>query len=137
MINAQAVNHLGIAVHSIAAQQHYYDTTLGAKLEAIEDVPSQNVRVAFYRVGDVRLELLEPTTIDSPIAAFLAKRGEGLHHIAFTVSDIAQRLAELKSAGVRLIDEMPRAGAHGARIAFLHPKSTAGVLTELCEPSAT
>lgn len=136
MINAQAVNHLGIAVQSIAEQRDYYENTLGAKLEAIEDVPSQNVRVAFYKVGDVRLELLEPTSPQSPIAAFLSKRGEGLHHVAFTVTDIAQRLAELKSAGLRLIDQSPRAGAHGARVAFIHPKSTAGVLTELCEPKA-
>jgi methylmalonyl-CoA/ethylmalonyl-CoA epimerase len=95
------------------------------------------VRVAFFKLGDVRLELLEPTDPSSPIADFLAKRGEGLHHVAFTVTDINQRLAELKNAGVRLIDESSRLGAHGARIAFLHPKSSAGVLTELCEPQNT
>ncbi len=134
MINAQAVNHIGIAVESLAKHRDYYEHTLGAQFEAIEDVPSQKVRVAFFKLGDVRLELLEPTDDASPIAMFLAKRGEGLHHVAYTVADINQRLAELKSAGVRLIDEQPRPGAHGAQIAFLHPKSSAGVLTELCEP---
>lgn len=136
MINAQAINHIGIAVNSLAACRQFYETTLGASFEAVEEVPSQKVRVAFYKVGDVRLELLEPMSDDSPIAAFLAKRGEGLHHVAFTVSDIEQRLVELKAAGVRLIDEQPRPGAHHTQIAFLHPKSSAGVLTELCEPAA-
>jgi methylmalonyl-CoA/ethylmalonyl-CoA epimerase len=135
MINAQAINHIGIAVNSLEACHDFYETTLGASFEAVEEVPSQKVRVAFYKVGDVRLELLEPTSDDSPIAAFLAKRGEGLHHVAFTVSDITQRLAELKTAGLRLIDEEPRPGAHHTQIAFLHPKSSAGVLTELCEPA--
>jgi methylmalonyl-CoA/ethylmalonyl-CoA epimerase len=135
MINAKAINHIGIAVNSLEACQDFYETTLGAAFEAIEEVPSQKVRVAFYKVGDVRLELLEPTSEDSPIATFLAKRGEGLHHVAFTVSDINQRLAELKVAGLRLIDEKPRQGAHHTQIAFLHPKSSAGVLTELCEPA--
>jgi methylmalonyl-CoA/ethylmalonyl-CoA epimerase len=135
MINAQAINHIGIAVNSLDASREFYETTLGAKFETIEEVASQKVRVAFFKVGDVRLELLEPTSEDSPIAAFLAKRGEGLHHVAFTVSDIAERLTQLKAAGLRLIDEKPRAGAHHTQIAFLHPKSSAGVLTELCEPA--
>jgi methylmalonyl-CoA/ethylmalonyl-CoA epimerase len=135
MINAQAINHIGIAVNSLDACREFYETTLGAKFETIEEVASQKVRVAFFKVGDVRLELLEPTSEDSPIAAFLAKRGEGLHHVAFTVSGIAERLAELKAAGLRLIDEKPRPGAHHTQIAFLHPKSSAGVLTELCEPA--
>jgi methylmalonyl-CoA/ethylmalonyl-CoA epimerase len=135
MINAKAINHVGIAVNSLDACRHFYETTLGAAFEAIEEVPSQKVRVAFYRIGDVRLELLEPTSDDSPIAAFLSKRGEGIHHLAFTVSDISDRLEELKTAGVRLIDEKARPGAHHSQIAFVHPKSSTGVLVELCEPT--
>lgn len=135
MIQAKAVNHLGIAVESIDKHREFYEQVLGAAFEAIEEVPSQKVRVAFYRVGDVRLELLEPTDPTSAVAGFLAKRGEGLHHVAYTVDDIETRLAELKAGGVRLIDESPRPGAHQMRIAFVHPKSSAGVLTELCEPA--
>jgi methylmalonyl-CoA/ethylmalonyl-CoA epimerase len=136
MINAQAVNHIGIAVRKLADHDDFYRKTLGAEFDGYEDVPSQGVRVAFYRVGGVRLELLEPTDAESPIAKFLDKRGEGLHHVAFTVSDIETRLAELQAGGVRLIDKTPRSGAHHTRIAFLHPAATGGVLTEMCEPSA-
>jgi methylmalonyl-CoA/ethylmalonyl-CoA epimerase len=135
MINAKAINHVGIAVRSIEASRDFYQHTLGAEFEAIEEVPSQKVKVAFFRVGQVRLEVLEPTSADSPIANFIEKRGEGLHHVAYTVDDIESRLAELKTSGVRLIDETPRSGAHHMRIAFLHPKSSGGVLTELCEPA--
>ncbi len=135
MINAKAVNHIGIAVHSIEKHRDFYERVLGAKFESLEEVPSQKVRVGFYQLADVRLELLEPTDPSSTIAAFLEKRGEGLHHIAYTVSDIEDRLKELKANGVRLIDESPRLGAHHTRIAFLHPKSSCGVLTELCDPS--
>lgn len=135
MINALAVNHIGIAVESIDKHRDFYEHVLRATFETIEEVPSQKVRVAFFRVGDVRLELLEPTDPTSAVAAFLAKRGEGLHHVAYTVNDIEARLAELKAHGVRMIDESPRAGAHHMRIAFVHPKSSAGVLTELCEPA--
>jgi methylmalonyl-CoA/ethylmalonyl-CoA epimerase len=135
MINAQAVNHIGIAVRSISDQRRFYEGVLGAVFESIEDVPSQRVKVGFFKLGDVRLELLEPTDPSSSVALFLEKRGEGLHHVAYTVSDIEQRLAELKDAGTRLIDESPRIGAHQMRIAFLHPKSSCGVLTELCEPA--
>jgi methylmalonyl-CoA/ethylmalonyl-CoA epimerase len=136
MINAKAINHVGIAVRSIEANRDFYEHTLGAEFEAIEDVPSQKVRVAFFRVGPVRLEILEPTSTESPIAGFIEKRGEGLHHVAYTVDDIESRLAELKNSGVRLIDETSRPGAHHTRIAFLHPKGSGGVLTELCEPAA-
>lgn len=132
----QNVNHIGIAVRSIEAQREFYEGALGAVFESIEEVPSQKVRVAFFRIGDVRLELLEPTDPAGPVATFLDKRGEGLHHIAFTVDDIQARIAELKRAGLRMIDEVPRPGAHHMRIAFVHPKSTFGVLTELCEPAA-
>jgi methylmalonyl-CoA/ethylmalonyl-CoA epimerase len=135
MTPVKAINHIGIAVRSIEAQRLHYEGTLGATFEGIEDVPSQKVRVAFFRVGDVRLELLEPTDPSSPISAFLEKRGEGLHHIAFTVEAIEARIAELKQAGLRMIDETPRPGAHHMRIAFVHPKSTFGILTELCEPA--
>jgi methylmalonyl-CoA/ethylmalonyl-CoA epimerase len=131
MINAKAIDHIGIAVRSIADRRDYYEHLLGAEFETIEEVPTQKVRVAFLRVGDVRLELLEPTDSSSTIATFLEKRGEGLHHLAFRVDDIEQRLAELKASEVRLIDETPRSGAHNSRIAFLHPKASAGVLTEL------
>jgi methylmalonyl-CoA/ethylmalonyl-CoA epimerase len=137
MIRAKAINHIGIAVKSIDDYRAFYEQTLGAEFEAVEEVPSQKVRVAFFKVGDVRLEVLEPTDPSSTVAAFIEKRGEGLHHLAYTVDDIDDRLAELKAGGVRLIDETPRGGAHQMRIAFLHPKSSAGVLTELCEPAKT
>lgn len=134
MIKPKAVNHIGIAVKSIDSHRDYYEKVLGAEFEAIEDVPSQKVRVAFYKIGDLRLELLEPSDPASTIASFIEKRGEGMHHVAYTVDDIEARLAELKAEGVRLIDDSPRPGAHHMQIAFLHPKSSAGVLTELCEP---
>jgi methylmalonyl-CoA/ethylmalonyl-CoA epimerase len=138
MIEAKAINHIGIAVKSIDAHRAFYEQTLGARFEAIEEVADQKVKVGFFLVGppghEVRLELLEPTADDSPIARFLEKRGEGMHHIAYTVSDIQQRLDDLKSAGVQLIDESPRPGAHHTQIAFLHPRSSRGVLTELCQP---
>jgi methylmalonyl-CoA/ethylmalonyl-CoA epimerase len=134
MINATAINHIGIAVRSLDAHREYYEHVLGAAFEASEEVPSQKVRVAFYRVGDVRLELLEPTAEDSVIAKFIEKRGEGVHHVAYTVTDIEARLQALREHGVALIDEVPRPGAHHTRIAFLHPKASAGVLTELVEP---
>jgi methylmalonyl-CoA/ethylmalonyl-CoA epimerase len=129
----KSLNHVGVAVRSIEQQKDYYEQQLGAQFECIEEVPSQKVRVAFFRINDVRLELLEPTDPSSPVAAFLDKRGEGLHHLAFTVDDIKARIAELKQSGLRMIDEAPRPGAHRMQIAFIHPKSTFGVLTELCE----
>jgi methylmalonyl-CoA/ethylmalonyl-CoA epimerase len=137
MTPAKAVNHIGIAVRCIDAQRPFYEGTLGAVFEGLEVVPDQKVRVGFFRVGDVRFELLEPTEPSSTVAAFLEKKGEGLHHVALTVEGIEARIAELKQAGVRMIDEAPRPGAHHMRIAFLHPKSTFGVLTELCEPAAS
>jgi methylmalonyl-CoA/ethylmalonyl-CoA epimerase len=135
MIDAKGVNHIGIAVKSVDAHRQFYEGTLGAVFEGIEEVQSQKVRVAFFRMGDVRLELLEPTDPTSTVAAFIEKRGEGLHHVAYTVDNIEERLAVLKAGGVRLIDETPRVGAHQMKIAFLHPKSSASVLTELCEPT--
>jgi methylmalonyl-CoA/ethylmalonyl-CoA epimerase len=134
MTPVQAVNHIGIAVRSIEAHRPFYEGALGAVFEGTEDVADQKVRVGFFRIGEVRLELLEPTDPASTVAAFLEKRGEGLHHVAYTVAGIEDRIAELKRSGVRMIDDAPRPGAHHTRIAFLHPKSTLGVLTELCEP---
>ena len=138
MIQPKSINHIGIAVKSIDAQRAYYEKVLGATFEGIEEVADQKVKVGFFLVGppggEVRLELLEATAPDSPVAAFIEKRGEGVHHLAFTVDNIQQRLDALKAGGVRLIDEKPRGGAHHTQIAFLHPKSSAGILTELCEP---
>jgi methylmalonyl-CoA/ethylmalonyl-CoA epimerase len=134
MSPVKAINHIGIAVRSVAAQRAFYEGVLGAVFEGVEEVPDQKVRVGFFRIGDVRLELLEPTAPDSTVATFLEKRGEGLHHVAFTVEDLEARIAEVRQAGLRMIDEVPRAGAHQMRIAFVHPRSTFGVLTELCEP---
>jgi methylmalonyl-CoA/ethylmalonyl-CoA epimerase len=135
METVKSVNHIGIAVRSIDAQRIYYEEVLGAEFEGCENVPTQKVRVGFFRVANVRIELLEPTDADGPIAKFLEKRGEGLHHVAFTVDDIQARIDQLKGAGVHMIDEFPRQGAHHMQIAFLHPKSSHGVLTELCEPT--
>jgi len=139
-INAKAVNHIGIAVESIDANRAFYEETLGARFDGIEEVADQRVRVAFYSIGEpgheVKLELLEPTSADSAVAKFIEKKGPGLHHVAYTVASIDDRLAQLKEQGVRLIDERPRDGAHHTRIAFLHPKASAGVLTELCEPQS-
>lgn len=129
-----AINHIGIAVRSIEAQREFYEDTLGAVFEGAEEVADQQVRVGFFRVGDVRLELLEPTTPDSTVAKFIEDRGEGLHHVAYTVADLPARISELQQQGVRMIDTTPRNGAHHTRIAFLHPKSSGGVLTEMCEP---
>jgi len=134
MTPVKAVNHIGIAVRSINAQRAFYEGVLGAVFEGLETVADQKVRVGFFRVGDVCFELLEPTDPTSTIAAFLEKRGEGLHHVALTVEGIEARITELRQSGIRMIDNAPRPGAHHMRIAFLHPKSTFGVLTELCEP---
>ena len=134
-MSVKSLNHIGIAVRSIDDQKAFYEDTLGLEFENVEEVPSQKVRVAFFRTGDVRLELLEPTSEDSPVAKFIEKRGEGLHHVAYTVEDIESRIADLKESGLRMIDETPRPGAHQMQIAFLHPKSSHGVLTELCEPA--
>lgn len=127
------INHIGVAVRSLDASIPFYRDTLGMLLEGTEEVAEQKVRVAFLGVGESRIELLEPTAEDSPVARFLEKNGEGVHHIAYEVDDLQASLAELKEKGVRLIDENPRRGAHGALIAFLHPKGTGGVLTELCQ----
>ena len=127
------LDHVGIAVGELNAALDFYRDVLGLELEAPEEVPSQRVRAHFIPVGESTLELLEATAEDSPIAKFVAKRGPGLHHVCLRVDDIKAALAELKSRGVRLIDETPRPGAHQSLVAFLHPGSTHGVLVELKE----
>jgi len=127
------IDHLGIAVHSIEEARKLFQDTLGLKFEGSETVAEQKVTTAFFPVGDSEVELLESTAPDGPIAKYLEKRGEGIQHIAFRVENIEEALAELKEKGIRLIDEKPRLGAGGAKIAFLHPKSTHGVLIELSE----
>lgn len=131
----KSINHIGIAVKSIDENRDFYEKTLGAEFEGVETVADQKVKVAFFNVGGVRLELLEPTDPTSTVAGFIEKRGEGLHHVAYTVDNLQARLDALKAGGVKLIDEKPRAGAHHTQIAFLHPKASRGVLTELCEPA--
>ncbi len=128
------INHIGIAVKSIESGLATY-RALGLEPEGEEVVEDQKVRVVFLTVGESRIELLEPTSPDSPVARFIEKKGEGIHHIAFQVDDVEEALAKAESQGLRLIDKSPRGGAHGTRIAFLHPKSTGGVLMELCEES--
>lgn len=128
------IEHLGIAVESIEKALPYYENVLGLKCYNIETVEDQKVKTAFLRCGDTKIELLEPTGPDSTIAKFIEKRGMGVHHVAFAVEDgVASALAQAEAAGVRLIDKAPRKGAENLNIAFLHPKSTMGVLTELCE----
>ena len=130
----EKINHIGIAVKNLETSIPLYRDQLGMEFEGTEEVAEQKVRVAFLKVGDSRIELLEPTAADSPVAKFLEKNGEGIHHMAYEVADIEVALAELKQKEVRLIDEKPRRGAHGSLIAFLHPKATGGVLTEICQP---
>lgn len=133
MTPVKAVNHIGIAVRSIEDQKDYYTNVLGAVFEGEEVVADQKVKVGFFRIGDVRLELLEPTDPSSTVAAFLDKKGEGLHHVALEVDDIEARIADVKAKGLRMIDDKARPGSHHLQIAFVHPKSTFGVLTELCQ----
>ncbi len=126
------IDHLGIAVRSLDESIPYYEKVLGLKCEKREEVASQKVRTAFFEVGDVHLELLEPTADDSPIAKFLEKSGEGIHHIAFSTDGIEGQLKQAADNGAKLIHEKPIEGAGNKLVAFLHPKSTHGVLTEFC-----
>ena len=126
------ISHLGIAVKNLDEAIKFYES-LNSKLEKIEEVPSQKVRVALFPIGDVRIELLEATSDDSPIAKFIEKKGQGIHHLAFATDNIEKELKEIEEKEIRLIDKKPRKGAHGAEIAFLHPKSTLGVLIEVCK----
>jgi methylmalonyl-CoA/ethylmalonyl-CoA epimerase len=127
------VDHIGIAVKNLEESLKFYEDVLGIKCVADEVVEEQKVKTAFLPLGDTEIELLESTSEDGPIAKFIEKKGEGIQHIAYKVDDIEKALEELKAKGIRLIDEKPRLGAGGARIAFLHPKSTFGVLIEICE----
>lgn len=127
------IEHIGIAVKSIEEQLPYYENILGLKCYNIETVEDQKVKTAFFKVGNTKIELLEATSEESTIAKFIEKRGEGVHHIAYATNNLDEALKEAESKGVRLIDKVGRPGAEGLTIAFLHPKSTGSVLTELCE----
>ena len=127
------IEHLGIAVKSLDEAIPYYEQMLGLKCYSIEEVADQQVKTAFFKIGQTKLELLESTDPEGTIAKFIEKRGEGIHHIAFATPSVKDSLEELSAKGVRLIDKEPRRGAEGLNIAFLHPKSTQGVLTEICE----
>lgn len=128
----EKIDHIGIAVRDLERSKEYYIQTLGLKLLGVEEVPQQHVKVAFLDAGNVKLELLEPMGTEGAIAQFLEKRGEGVHHIAFGVANIRQRMDELKQNGVQLLQSEPKIGAGGKEVAFLHPKSSFGVLYELC-----
>jgi methylmalonyl-CoA epimerase len=127
------IDHIGIAVKSLSAAVKVYEQAMGLKLAGYDEVDDQGVRVAMLDIGESRIELLEPTRPDSPVEKFMNKRGEGIHHIAVRVDNIEQALEHLKAAGIRLIDEKPKRGAHNTRVAFIHPASTHGVLMELVE----
>ena len=127
------INHIGIAVTSLDEALPFYRDNLGMALQGIEEVAEQKVKVAMLQIGESKIELLEPTDPDSPVARFLEKNGPGIHHLAYEVDDIVQAIARLEKEGARMIDRTPRHGAHGTRIAFVHPKSSGGVLTELCQ----
>jgi methylmalonyl-CoA/ethylmalonyl-CoA epimerase len=132
-MNVLKIDHLGIAVNSIDDGKAFWSDVLGLKFEGAETVAEQKVTTAFFPVGESEVELLESTSPDGPVAQYIEKKGAGIQHIAFRVDDIEKALEELKEKGVKLIDETPRKGAGGAKIAFLHPKATGGVLVELCE----
>lgn len=126
------IDHIGIAVKSIDQARRFYEDALGLTLEKMETVPSQKVKTAFFRLGEVHIELLEPLDAESPVAVFLEKKGEGFHHIAYRTDDIEKEIDQAKESGCRMVHEVPVEGAGGKQIAFLHPKSTFGVLTEFC-----
>lgn len=127
------IDHIGIAVNSLDEAVPFYQANLGMAFLRVEEVAEQKVKVAFLQVGASKIELLEPTSEDSAVARFLVKNGPGIHHIAYEVEDIEAAIEKLVLGGVRMIDSTPRSGAHGTRIAFIHPKSSSGVLTELCQ----
>jgi methylmalonyl-CoA/ethylmalonyl-CoA epimerase len=129
----ERINHIGIAVTSLEVALPFYRGSLGMAFAGIEEVVEQKVRVAMLQIGESKIELLEPTSENSPVARFIEKNGAGIHHIAYEVADIEAAIAKLLAGGARMIDEKPRHGAHGTRIAFIHPKSSNGVLTELCQ----
>ena len=125
------IDHIGVAISDLGESLKFFKDALGLDLEPPEEIPSQRVRAHFLQAGDATVELVEPTSDESPIAKFITKRGPGLHHLCLRVDDIVAALAELKAKGVKLIDETPRAGAHQSLVAFIHPSSTHGVLVEL------
>jgi methylmalonyl-CoA/ethylmalonyl-CoA epimerase len=127
------INHIGIAVKSLDDAIHFYRDQLGMAFLGTEEVAEQRVKVAMLQVGESKIELLEPTSDDSPVAKFLEKNGPGIHHLAYEVENIEAAIAKLLGDGARMIDEKPRNGAHGTLIAFVHPKNSGGVLTELCQ----
>jgi len=131
-MNISHLEHIGLAVKNLEEAIRYYEEVLGLQCYRIEEVEDQKVKTAFFKVGETKVELLESTDAEGPVGKFIAKRGEGVHHVAFAVQDVPAALEEAKSKGVELIDSVPREGAEGLQIAFLHPKSTHGVLTELC-----
>jgi len=132
-MNISHIEHIGIAVNNLEEAIPYYENVLGLKCYAVEEVADQKVKTAFFMVGQTKIELLESTDPEGPIGKFIEKRGEGIHHLAYAVKGLESSLEELKSKGIKLIDEKSRKGAEGLNIAFLHPKATYGVLTELCE----
>jgi methylmalonyl-CoA/ethylmalonyl-CoA epimerase len=127
------INHIGIAVKSLEENLPFYRDNLGMAFAGIEEVAEQKMRVAMLQIGESKIELLEPTSKDSPIAKFLEKNGPGVHHLAYEVNDVEAAIAKMQGDGARMVDEKPRNGAHGTRIAFVHPKSSNGILTELCQ----
>ncbi len=132
-MNLTHIEHIGIAVKNLDESIKYYENVLGLKCYAIEEVKDQKVRTAFFMIGQTKIELLESTEPDGPIGKFIEKKGEGIHHIAFATTNLKEALKSVEEKGIQLIDKEPRKGAEGLNIAFLHPKSTNGVLTELCE----
>jgi methylmalonyl-CoA/ethylmalonyl-CoA epimerase len=127
------IEHIGIAVKSLEEAIPFYEKAFGLECYAVEEVAEQKVKTAFFKVGQTKIELLESTDPEGPVGKFVEKKGEGVHHIAFAVENLAEKLIAIQEAGVRVIDKTPRKGAEGLNIGFLHPKSTFGVLTELCE----
>lgn len=127
------IEHIGIAVNDLEAGISFYEKILGLKCYKVEEIADQKVRTAFFQIGQTKIELLESTDPEGPVGKFIEKKGEGIHHIAFAVEELEEQLISLEKNGIRLIDSSPRKGAEGLDIAFLHPKSTSGVLIELCE----
>lgn len=127
------VDHIGIAVRSLEKSLPFYTDILKLELIQIEEVESEKLKVAFLKAGDTKLELLEPTSAESAVAKFIENRGEGIHHVALGVESIQQRIDEMKEKGIRMIQDVPKVGAGGAQVAFMHPKSAGGVLYEFCE----
>jgi len=129
------INHIGIVVSSLENHIPFYRDILGLTALGTEEVPEQKVKVAMFQVGEVKIELLEATSIESPIAKFIEKKGEGIHHIAYETDGIIKEIEGFQGKEIRMIDETPRDGAHGTKIAFIHPKSSGKVLTEICQSS--